>query len=115
MPRLALSGIQVYRLWIWLSWGGCAISYVNMDAERPHNFHTNEAGRRLQAHNDNKAGPTTSFTPLYVQVLGFTGNLQWLAVCTMHCSLILLQGPPLGAVAPQNREPQAGYGGSCVH
>ena len=61
-----------------------------MDAERPHNVHANEAGRQFQAHNDNEAGLTTSFTPLYVQVLGFTSNLQWFAVCTMHRALKLL-------------------------
>ena len=28
--------------------------------------------------------------PLYIQVLGFTGNLQWFAECTMHRALKLL-------------------------
>ena len=58
-----------------LSWRGCAIGHVYVDTERPHNIHANEAGRRLQAHNDNEAGPTTSFAPLYVQVLSLAGNL----------------------------------------
>ena len=79
----------MYRLWVRLSRCGCAISYVNIDSERLHNVHTNEAGWRLQAHNDNKAGPTTSFTPVKIQVLGFPGNLQWFAVCTVHCALKL--------------------------
>ena len=86
-----------------------------MDAEQPHNVHANEAGRRLQAHNDNEAGLTTSFTPLYIKVLGFSGNLQWFAVCTMHRALKLLQGSPLGAVVPPNSELHAGYRGSRVH
>ena len=90
MLLLALSDIQMHRLGVRLSWFGCAISYVNMDAERPHNVHANEAGRRFQAHNDNEAGPTTNFTPLNIQVLGFPGNLQWFAVCTVHCALKLL-------------------------
>ena len=90
MLLLALSGIQVHRLWVRLSGRGCTVGHVNMDAERPHNVHANEAGQRLQAHNDNEAGPTTSFAPLYIQVLGFTGNLQWFAVCIMHCALKLL-------------------------
>ena len=98
-----------------LSWGGCAIRHVYVDAERPHNIHANEAGRRFQAHNDNEAGPTTSFAPLYIQVLSFDGNLQRFAVCTVHCALELLQGSPLGVVAPPDREPHAGHGGSCVH
>ena len=98
-----------------LSWCGCTVGHVYVDTERPHNVHANEAGRRLQAHNDNEAGPTTSFAPLYVQVLSLTGNLQWFAICTMHCALKLLQGSPLGAVAPPNSEPHAGHGGSRVH
>ena len=75
MPLLALSRIQVYRLRVRLGWCGCAIGHVYVDAERPHNVHVNESGRRLQAHNDNEAGPTTSFAPLYVQVLSLAGNL----------------------------------------
>ena len=90
MLLLTLSRIQAHRLRVRLSGCGRAVGHVNMDAERPHNVHANEAGQRFQAHNDNEAGPTTSFTPLYVQVLSFTGNLQWFAVCTMHRALKLL-------------------------
>ena len=48
-------------------------------------------------------------------MLSSAGNLQGFTVCTVHCSFELLQGSPLGAVAPPDREPQAGYGGSRVH
>ena len=105
----------MHCLRIGLSWVCCAIRHVYVDAERPHNVHADEAGRRLQAHNDDEAGSTTSFAPLYVKVLSSAGNLQRFAVCTVHSSLELLQGPPLGTVAPPDREPQAGYGGSCIH
>ena len=36
-------------------------------------------------------------------------------MCTVHCPLELLQGSPLGAVAPPDREPQADHGGSRIH
>ena len=36
-------------------------------------------------------------------------------MCTMHCSLKLLQGPPLGMVAPPDGKPEASYGSSRVH
>ena len=48
-------------------------------------------------------------------MLSSAGNLQGFTVCTVHCPLELLQGSPLGAVAPPDREPQAGHGGSRVH
>ena len=44
-------------------------------------------------------------------MLSSAGNLQGFTVCTVHCPLELLQGSPLGVVAP----PQAGHGGSRVH
>ena len=68
----------------------CAVSYIYMHPERPHNVHTNEAGRRLQAHYHNETSPTSSFTPLYIQMLSSPGNVQWLAVCTVHCTSKLL-------------------------
>ena len=80
----------MHRLWVRLSWCGCATGNVDMYSERSHNVHTNEAGRRLQTHNDNKTGLSSSFTPLNIQVLGFPGNLQWLAVCNVHYTLKLL-------------------------
>ena len=112
---LALSGIQVHRLWVRLSWCGCAVSYVNTDAEWPHNVHANEAGRRFQAHNDDEAGPTTSFTLLEVQMLSLPSNLEWFAVRTVHSPLKWPQGAPLSAEAPPNVEPHAGHRGSRVH
>ena len=48
-------------------------------------------------------------------MLSSAGNLQGFTVCTVHCPLKLLQGPPLGAVAPSDGKPEAGYGSSRVH
>ena len=48
-------------------------------------------------------------------MLGFSSNLEWLAVCAMHCPLKWLQGPPLGAVAPPYGESHTGHGRSSVH
>ena len=48
-------------------------------------------------------------------MLSSAGNLQRFTVCTVHCPLELLQGSPLGTVAPPDREPQAGHGGSRIH
>ena len=48
-------------------------------------------------------------------MLGFTSDLQWFAVRTMHCPLKWPQGPPLGAVAPPYGESHTGYGRSSVH
>ena len=80
----------MYRLWVTLSWRGCAIGDIYMYPKWSHNVHTNEAGRRLQDHYDDKTSPSSLFTPLNVQVLSSPGNLQWLAVCTVHCTLELL-------------------------
>ena len=105
----------MHCLRIGLSWGCCAIRHVYVDTERPHNIHADEAGRRLQAHNDDEAGSTASFAPLDVEMLSSAGNLQRFTVRTMHCPLKFLQGSPLGMVAPPDREPQAGHRGSCIH
>ena len=48
-------------------------------------------------------------------MLGLSSNLEWFAVCAVHCPLKLSQGPPLGAVAPPDVEPEAGHGRSSVH
>ena len=48
-------------------------------------------------------------------MLSFSGNLQGFTVGTVYRPLKLLQGPPLGAVAPPDGKPEAGYGGSHVH
>ena len=63
-----------------------------MDAERPHDIHAYEAWWRFQAYDDNEAGPPASLAPLEVQMLGFSSNLEWFTVCTVHCPLKLLQG-----------------------
>ena len=64
----------MHRLRVRLSWCGCAISDINMYPEQSHNVHTNEAGRRLQAHNNNKAGPTESLGIGTRESLLCTGN-----------------------------------------
>ena len=87
-----------------MSWCGCAVGHVYVDAERPHNVHANEAGRRLQAHNDNEAGPTTSFAPRA------ESYRQFVVVCHVHRALC-----PQTTVAPPNSEPHAGHRGSRVH
>ena len=112
---LALGRIQMHCLRIGLSWGCCAIRHVDVDAERPHNIHADEAGRRLQAHNDDEAGPPASLTLLEVQMLSFSSNLEWFAVSTVHCLLKWPQGDPLSTEAPPNVEPQACHGCPCVH
>ena len=86
-----------------------------MDVEGPHDVHAYEAGRRFQAHDDNEAGSSASLTPLDVEMLVFSGNLEGFAMCTVHRPLKLLQGPPLGTVAPPDGKPEASYGGSRVH
>ena len=86
-----------------------------MNVEWRHNVHAYEAGRRFQAHDDNEAGSSASLTPLNVEMLGFSGNLEGFTVCTMHRPLKQLQGPPLGVVAPPDGKPEASYGGSRVH
>ena len=86
-----------------------------MDAEWPHDIHAYETRRRLQAHDYNEAGLPASLTPLKVQMLSFSSNLEWFVVCTVHCPLKLLQGPPLGAVAPPDGKPEASHRCSRVH
>ena len=98
-----------------MSWGCCAILYVDVDMERLHNIHADEAGHRLQAHNDDEAGPPVSLTPLEVQMLSFSSNLEWFAVLAVHCPLKWPQGAPLSAKAPPNVEPQACHGCPSVH
>ena len=102
-------------LGIRLSGDSGPVGHVNVDTERPHNVHANETWRQLQSHNDDKTGPTTSLTPLKVQMLGFTRNMERFAMRTVHRSLKWLQGPPLGAVAPPDGKSQACYRRSSVH
>ena len=85
------------------------MGYVNMDAEWPHDIHAYETRQRFQADYDNKAGPSASLAPLKVQMLVFSSDLEWFAVCTVDSPLKLPQGPPLGVVAPPDRKPEASH------
>ena len=80
-----------------------------MDAEWPHDIHAYETLRRFQADYYNKAGPSASLAPLKVQMLGFSSDLEWFAVCAVDSPLKLPQGPPLGTVAPPDGKPEASH------
>ena len=80
-----------------------------MEAERPHDIHSYETWRRLQADYCNKSGPSASLAPLKVQMLGFSSDLEWFAVYAVYSPLKLPQGPPLGVVAPPDGKPEASH------
>ena len=80
-----------------------------MDAEWPHDVHAYETRWRFQADYHNEACPSAPLTPLKVQMLGFSSDLEWFAVCAVNSSLELPQGPPLGAVAPPDGKPEASH------
>ena len=86
-----------------------------MDAEWPHDIHSYETWRRFQADYYNKAGPSASLVPLKVQMLGFSSDLEWFAVCAVYSPLKRPQGPPLGAVAPTDGKPEASHRCSRVY
>ena len=94
---------------VWLCRGRSPMHYVYVDAEWPHNVHAYETRRRLQADYHYEAGPSVSLTPLEIQMLSFSSDLEWFAVCVVDCSLELPQGPPLDAVAPPNGKPKASH------
>ena len=112
---LALGCVEVDCLRVGLSRCRCPIGHIDVDTEWPHDVHANEAGRRFQAHNNYKTGSAASLAPLDVEMLSSAGNLQGSTVCTVHCPLKLLQGTPLGAVAPPDGKPETGYGSSREH
>ena len=85
------------------------MSYVYVDAEWPHDVHAYETRWRFQADYYNKARQSASLTPLKVQMLGFSSDLERFAVCAMDSSLELFQGPPLCVVAPPDRKPEASH------
>ena len=85
------------------------MSHVYVDVEWPHDVHAYETRRRFQADYYNEARPSASLTPLKVQMLGFSSDLERFAVCAMDSSLELPQGPPLGAVAPPDGKPEASH------
>ena len=81
--------------------------YVYVDAEWPHNVHAYDTRRRLQADYHYEAGPSASLTPLEIQMLSFSSDLEWFAVCAVDSSLELPQRSPLGAGAPPDVKPEA--------
>ena len=85
------------------------MSHVYVDAEKPHDVHAYETRRRFQADYDNEARPSVSLTPLKVQMLGFSSDLERFAVYAVDSSLELPQGPPLGTVAPPDGKPEANH------
>ena len=54
--------------------------HVYVDAEWPNDVHAYETRRRFQADNDNEARPSASLTPLKIQMLGFSSDLERFAV-----------------------------------
>ena len=48
-------------------------------------------------------------------MMGLSSNLEWFAMCAVHCPLKLSQGPPLDAVAPPDGKPEASDLRSRVH
>ena len=83
--------------------------HVYVDAEWPHDVHAYETRRRFQADYDNEACPSTSLTPMKIQMLCFSSDLGGFAVCAVDSSLELPQGPPLGAVAQPDGKPEASH------
>ena len=91
------------------------MSHIYVDVEWPHDVHAYETRQRFQADYYNEARPSASLTPLKVQMLSFSSNLEQFAVCTVHSPLKLPQESPLGAVAPPDGKPEASHRCSCVH
>ena len=89
--------------------------HVYVNVEWLHNIHADKTRRRLQADYHYETRPSASLTPLKVQMLSFSRNLERFAVCTVHSPLKLPQGSPLGAVAPPDGKPEASHRRSCVH
>ena len=83
--------------------------HIYVNAEWPYNIHADQTWQRLQADYHYKTGPSASLTPLEVQMLSFSSDLEWFAMCAMDSSFELPQGPPLGAVAPSDGKPKASY------
>ena len=83
--------------------------HVYVDAEWPHNVHAYETLQRFQADYYYEARPSANLAPLEVQMLSFSSDLEWFAMCAVDSSLELPQGPPLGAVAPPHGKPEASY------
>ena len=83
-------------LGVWLRRGRSPMRYIDVNAEWPLDIHTNQTGRRFQADYYYKTGPSASLTPLEIQMLSFSSDLEWFAMCAMDSSLELPQGPPDG-------------------
>ena len=93
-------------LWIWLCGRSGAVGHIE---QRPHDIHPNQDRGRFEADDYYEAGPSSSFAPLEVKVLGLPRDLEWFAVGTVDDPLERLQGTPLGAVLPPHRESHAGH------
>ena len=100
---------------VWLGRGRSPMRHVYVDAEWPHDVHAYETRRRFQADYCDEACPSASLTPLKVQMLGFSSDLERFAVFTVDSSLELPQGPPLGVVAPPDGKPEASHRRSRVY
>ena len=96
-------------LWIWLRGRSGAVGHIDANMQRAHDVHPNQYRGRFEAHDHYEAGPSSSFAPLEVKVLGFSCDLERFAVGTMDDPLEGLQGTPLGAVLPPHRESHAGH------
>ena len=106
---LLLGGVEMDGLWIWLRGRSSAVGHIDVDTQRPQDIHPNQDSGRFEADDYYEAGPSSSFAPLEVKVLGLPCDLEWFAVCTVDDSLERLQGTPLGAVLPPHRESHAGH------
>ena len=96
-------------LGVWLCRGRSPMRCIDVNVEWPHDIHTNQTGRRFQADYHYKTGPSVSLTPLEIQMLSFSSDLEWFAMCAVDSSLELPQGPPLGGVAPSDGKPEASH------
>ena len=67
--------------------------YIDVNEEWPHNIHTDQTGRRLQSNYHYKTGPSASLTPLEIQMLSFSCDLERFAMCAVDSSLELPKCP----------------------
>ena len=56
-----------------------------------------------------EAGPSSSFSPLKIKMLGLPRDLEWFAMGTVDDPLERLQRTPLGVILPPHRESQADH------
>ena len=92
-------------LGIWLRGRGGTVGYIDADTQGPHSIHPNQDRGWFKANDYDEAGPSLSFTPLKVKVLGLPRDLEWFAVGTVDDPLERLQGTPMGPTATTPRIP----------